>query len=61
MVNGNTTANELDDKATRAIDFLIIVALFVFIEYKQISRLKLVGDKTIPVKFDQFYGFKLFE
>jgi large conductance mechanosensitive channel len=44
---GSTTEFKYGDLISNIIDFLII-ALIVFLAYKQLSKYKLVGDKTKP-------------
>ena len=44
---GSTTEFKYGDLISNIIDFLII-ALIVFLAYKQLSRLKLAEDKTKP-------------
>ena len=46
---GRTTEFIIGQLKPSIIDFLII-ALVVFLAYKQLSRFKLVDDKTIPEK-----------
>lgn len=46
---GSTTEFKYGDLISNIIDFLII-ALIVFLAYKQLSRYKLVEDKTKPAK-----------
>ena len=46
---GRTTEFRIIQLKPSIIDFLII-ALVVFLAYKQLSRFKLVDDKTIPEK-----------
>ena len=48
-ISGRTTEFRIGQLKPRIIDFLII-ALVVFLAYKQLSRFKLVDDKTIPEK-----------
>jgi large conductance mechanosensitive channel len=46
-LSGSTTEFKYGDLISTAIDF-IIVALLVFLAYKQLSKYKLVEDKTKP-------------
>jgi large conductance mechanosensitive channel len=46
---GSTTEFKYGDLISNIIDFLII-ALIVFLAYKQLSKFKLVEDKTKPVE-----------
>ncbi len=46
-ISGGTTEFRIGHLISSIIDFLII-ALVVFLAYKQLSRFKLVDDKTIP-------------
>lgn len=48
-ISGGTTEFKIGHLISSIIDFLII-ALVVFLAYKQLSRFKLVDDKTIPEK-----------
>jgi len=48
-ISGGTTEFRIGHLISSIIDFLII-ALVVFLAYKQLSRFKLVDDKTIPEK-----------
>ncbi|MGI0000886.1 MAG: MscL family protein [Nitrososphaeraceae archaeon] len=48
-MSGGVTEFKYGHLISSMIDFLII-ALVVFIAYKQLSRFKLVDDKTIPEK-----------
>ena len=47
-ISGEITEFRYGHLISSAIDFLII-ALVVFVAYKQLSRFKLVDDKTLPV------------
>jgi len=46
-ISGEITEFRYGHLISKIIDFLII-ALVVFIAYKQLSRFKLVDDKTLP-------------
>ncbi|HTH22064.1 MAG TPA: MscL family protein [Nitrososphaeraceae archaeon] len=48
-ISGGTTEFRIGHLISSIIDFMII-ALVVFLAYKQLSRFKLVDDKTIPEK-----------
>lgn len=48
-ISGGITEFKIGNLISSVIDFLII-ALVVFLAYKQLSRFKLVEDKTIPDK-----------
>ena len=48
-ISGGTTEFRIGHLISSIIDFAII-ALVVFLAYKQLSRFKLVDDKTIPEK-----------
>ena len=48
-ISGGTTEFRIGHLISSIIDFMII-ALVVFLAYKQLSRIKLVDDKTIPEK-----------
>ncbi len=48
-ISGGTTEFRIGHLISSIIDFMII-ALVVFLAYKQLSRFKLVEDKTIPEK-----------
>ena len=48
-ISGRTTEFRIGHLISSIIDFMII-ALVVFLAYKQLSRFKLVDDKTIPEK-----------
>jgi large conductance mechanosensitive channel len=48
-ISGGTTEFRFGHLISSIIDFLII-AIVVFLAYKQLSRFKLVDDKTIPEK-----------
>ena len=48
-ISGGTTGFRIGHLISSIIDFMII-ALVVFLAYKQLSRFKLVDDKTIPEK-----------
>jgi large conductance mechanosensitive channel len=48
-LTGSTTEFKYGDLISNIIDFLII-ALIVFLAYKQLSKYKLVEDKTKPAK-----------
>ena len=48
-ISGGITEFKYGHLMSSIIDFLII-ALVVFVAYKQLSRFKLVDDKTIPEK-----------
>lgn len=48
-ISGSTTEFRIGHLISSIIDFLII-AIVVFLAYKQLSRFKLVDDKTIPEK-----------
>ena len=48
-ISGGITKFKYGHRMSSIIDFLII-ALVVFVAYKQLSRFKLVDDKTIPEK-----------
>jgi large conductance mechanosensitive channel len=48
-ISGRTTEFRIGQLKPSIIDFLII-ALVAFLAYKQLSRFKLVDDKTIPEK-----------
>ncbi|MDF0682052.1 MAG: MscL family protein [Candidatus Nitrosocosmicus sp.] len=48
-ISGGTTEFRIGHLISSIIDFTII-ALVVFLAYKQLSRFKLVDDKTIPEK-----------
>ena len=48
-ISGGSTEFRIGHLISSIIDFLII-AIVVFLAYKQLSRFKLVDDKTIPEK-----------
>jgi len=48
-ISGGTTEFRIGHLISSIIDF-VIIALVVFLAYKQLSRFKLVDDKTIPEK-----------
>ncbi|HEX7208331.1 MAG TPA: MscL family protein, partial [Nitrososphaeraceae archaeon] len=52
---GSTTEFKYGDLISNIIDFLII-ALIVFLAYKQLSKYKLVEDKTRPAAEEKNSG-----
>jgi large conductance mechanosensitive channel len=51
-ITGTTTEFKYGDLISNIIDFLII-ALIVFLAYKQLSKYKIVEDKTKPASVDE--------